>query len=253
MTREAIDLVASFRGGLLEEAAQARQLASRIRSLDFQEPKGPHGIREVERALDEYSTQVLGIGEALERLDAVDAKLPALLQGWERARAARHSSWTAITRAVEGLGASLQGAQSERALDRLRLLEGLRLLSRESAEAARLSTRVAELDREVQGRQAEIHARDERIQVQRTESDQLAVRVSRYESELASAKQEIRARDLAISERQAEVARLDAILAQDGHRLIIRVGSMLARYPRIRSVLQAPLRLLLRLMNRSPP
>ena len=252
MKRETNDLVVRVRAGLLEEAAEARRLAARVRGLDFAPGDPPRRARDLEQALDTFAQALEAIGETL----AAAREAPAALTGWENAREARNASWSALANAVEALGAALGNEQSGRSIDRMRLAEGMRLAAHGTAEAKSLTARVAELDREVHLRDGRLTGMQAEVDALRAESDRLASRVASLEGELGAARDEVRARDAGIAELRteqarlieeraglaAEVARLGAIVSQDAHQFIIRLGALLEPYPRVRAFLRAGLR-----------
>lgn len=244
MGSEIANLVVPVRDGLREEAGESRRLASCLRGLDFEEAHAPHGIRELEGALEEFSTRALGIVEALGHPETGAAGLPALLRELEQIRIARHSTWASIGEAIERLGIALEETQNERGIDRMRLIESLRMASAKAAEAALLAARAAELDLSIQALQAELHARDDRLGQVRTE-------LQARDATLAELSLENESLDTVIAKQQTEIARLDAILSQDGHQLVTRLGSLLAPYPAIVWVVRLPIRLLRWLTRRS--
>jgi chromosome segregation ATPase len=175
-------LLVSLRAGLVEEAEDAGRLAARIRGLDFQEGEGLPRIRDLERQLDDYSERLRALGMALEGAHAEEPGLPVVLQAWTQARAASSASWGALTRAMEAIAASLEAEQGARALDRMRLVESLRALARESADAERLVGRIAELDNGMREREADVAARDKELAGLRAE---IRVRDERTAAQLA--------------------------------------------------------------------
>ena len=203
-----------------DEATHARSLAARLRALDFAETDPPRGLRELESALDQLAAAREGAGGKADRLAA----------------------WSAIALSVEALGAALESEQRERAIDRMRLAEGLRWVARGTAEAERLTARVAELEGEVRARETAIAAAS-------AESQRLAALATGFESERDAAREEVRARDAGIAGLETEIARLEAIAAQPGHRLVTRFGALLAAHPLLGRAVGAIVRGLNRLLN----
>jgi uncharacterized small protein (DUF1192 family) len=119
-----------------------------------------------------------------------------------------------LTERLRELERSLEQSRDERGIDRMRMVESVR--------------RVTELDRSVQAAHAEIG---------RVTGEVLA-----RDAAIANLAAEVRARDASIALQQAEIERLNAILSQDGHQAIIRVGAFLAPYPRVFAVARLPFR-----------
>lgn len=220
----------------LDEATQARGLAARLRALDFAESDPPSGLRELERALERFASAARG----------------------PEGEAARGNAWGAIASSVEALAVALESEQRARAIDRMRLTEGLRWVSDGAAESGRRAARVTELEQELQSRDAkvaglegEVRSRDATIAAASAEAQQLAGRMAALESELAQMREEVGERERLTAEGAARMAQLQAELAQPGHRLVARAGAMLARHPRIGAAMSAIARRLNRLLDRS--
>jgi chromosome segregation ATPase len=205
MTSSVADLLAGFRTSLEEEAADAREVARRLRETDFQEAATGPRVRELEGNLEAYADRVLGIVNGIEEMDA--PARPALLRGWDDARAARHASWEAIATAVQSLGAALEGAQQARAIDRMRLAEALRPVARDAGEMARLSARALEVEQALGAQLAQ--ARAALAQAEGTLA-QNAARLGELEAELAGARNEIAALQAAAQDAAARLASLEA-------------------------------------------
>jgi chromosome segregation ATPase len=208
-----------------DEATHARALAARLRSLDFAETDPPSGVRALEQALERFAAARSGPGGESARVEA----------------------WGAIATSVEALAAALENEQRARAIDRMRLAEGLRWVSNGIDEAERLTTRVAELEREVQARDAEarsrearvatlegeVRARDAAIAAAIAQAQQLAERVSGLDGELEAARNEVRAREASIAEIAAERERL----MQEGSRLQAGMAGLESEKARLESEL----------------
>jgi len=128
-------------------------------------------------------------------------------------------------------------------------------LSQARQALAEREARVAFLEREAE-RESELgrlRLADALRQVSRDEDRISRLKASLMELQdlLARREAEIRAREAVIAERQAEVERLDGVLGQVGHRLVSRIGALLAPYPGLRSVIRAPLRALQSLAGKS--
>jgi hypothetical protein len=128
-----------------------------------------------------------------------------------------------LAQLLQQLERSVERAQDERGVDRMRMIESVRRM-------VELERSNAELERSVRSLSDEVRARDATI---------------------SSLAREVRARDLGIAGQHAEILRLNAILAQDGHQLLNRLGAFLAPHPTIFAIARLPTRFLRWLTGRT--
>lgn len=179
-------------------------------------------IASLNHALEERDTRVHGLNlvlvereASLRELNANLAERDERVHGLNLALQERDRSIERLNEALVERGRELTGAEQDLEFQRLRLLESLRATHRETARATRLEGEKRHL-----------------------------------EDTLAAREHDVRSRDAIIAGQREQIARLDAVLGQPGHRFVARLGRALEPYPGLRAGLRSILGALQRAAGR---
>ena len=185
---------------------ERRTLRDHVTHLEGEVAVRDGHIRNLQKAAAEREARGRELAQEIGRLTGLVANREGELSKARQALEERELRVTFLEREIE----------REFELNRLRLADALRQVSRDEDRISRLKASLMELQDLLSRREAEM-----------------------------------RAREAVIAERQAEVERLDGILGQVGHRFVSRIGALLAPYPNLRSAIRAPLRALQSLAGKS--
>ncbi len=152
--RRALEIaIERVRARLEDEAALAGGLASRLQAAELE--AAPGDLHAALQGLRESETQLRTLAGSLDVSDEQS------LAAWvDRAFEARKAAWERAEAGASVLSESLAAAGREIEMNRLRLLDGLREISRQRAEIAQLAARTQGLEAALGQRQAELRERE---------------------------------------------------------------------------------------------